>query len=98
MALWTVSEVDYERSDGTARAGRDYTAAAGSPAFYPGDRLKSFTVAILGDDHPEGHETINLALSDQTNARLGSRDTATLTVLDDETPVPLFLPLVIKGS
>jgi hypothetical protein len=89
-------EVDFETSDGTARAGRDYTAVAGSLAFYPGDRLRTFTVTIQDDDRQEGHETINLALSYPTNAVLGSRDTATLTVLDDETSVPLLLPLVIK--
>src|SRR4029453_19105058 len=46
---------------------------------------KTFTVTVLGDTALEGHETINLALSNPTGgAALGTPVTATLTVLDQD--------------
>src|SRR5262249_17650725 len=39
--------VDYATSDGTARAGTDYTAASGTLTFNPGEDIKTFQVPVF---------------------------------------------------
>ncbi len=79
--------VDYATSDGTATAGSDYTAAGGRLSFIPGITSQVFTVVITDDTQYENDETINLALSNPTNANLGTPAVATLTIKnDDEIP------------
>jgi hypothetical protein len=88
--------VGWATSDGTATAGSDY-GTPGSPAppsgtltFAPGGtptgvRTRTFTVRILQDTSIEDAETLGLALSGPTGARLvAGRDTASLSILDDE--------------
>jgi hypothetical protein len=78
--------VHYATSDGSAVAGNDYTATSGTLSFGVGETQKTFTVPILDDQLVEGNETINLALSAPTDgATLGSRTTATLTIIDNDT-------------
>ena len=63
--------VDYATADGTARAGEDYTATAGTLTFAAGERVKTVSVPILDDGHDEGHETFSLRLSNVAGAREG---------------------------
>ncbi len=72
--------VDYATSGGTASAGSDYAARNGVLTFAPGETNKSFAVPIIDDTLPEGSETVGLALSNPTNAVLGTPLTATLTI------------------
>jgi hypothetical protein len=83
------ASVDFATSDGTARAGSDYTPASGTLLFRIGERTKTINVPILNDDAREGSETINLDLSNPVGGRLGSITHAVLTILDDESPNPL---------
>ena len=55
--------VDYATSDGSARAGEDYTAASGTLSFQAGDSSGTVEVAVLDDAHDEGEETLTLTLS-----------------------------------
>ncbi|MFI5457958.1 MAG: beta strand repeat-containing protein, partial [Isosphaerales bacterium] len=74
----TVS-VNYATSDGTALAGRDYTAASGTLSFLPGQLQESFNVTILPHDRSliATTTTVNLTLSQPTGgATLGSISTA----------------------
>ncbi|MBT9143589.1 MAG: hypothetical protein DDT29_01997 [Dehalococcoidia bacterium] len=82
--------VDYATSDGTATAPDDYTAASGTLTFAPGVTSQSFTVTILDDALVEGNETVNLTLSNPTNAVLGTPPAAVLTITDDEMPEVMF--------
>ena len=66
---FTVS-VDYATSDGTAQAGSDYTATAGSVTFRPDQTAKTVNVAVLDDSHDEGSETLTLTLSNPSGAYL----------------------------
>ena len=52
--------VDYATSDGSARAGQDYTATSGTLTFALGTAVKTVAVEVLDDAIDEGHETIRL--------------------------------------
>ncbi len=58
--------VDYATTNGTAKAGQDYTATAGTLSFAPGEVVKSFTVPILNDYLPEPGKTFKVVLSNPT--------------------------------
>ena len=77
--------VDYATSDGTATAGSDYLASTGTLTFTPGTTAQSFSVSILSDGLDEANETVNLTLSNASNAGLGT-SASTLTILDDDDP------------
>ena len=80
--------VEYATADGTATAGADYAAVSGTLAFLAEEASKTFDVAILDDGLDESAETVQLALSNPNGGpALGSPNTATLTILDDDTPV-----------
>ena len=56
--------VDYATSDGTAEAGKDYTAVSGTLWFEPGETNKGIQVDILPDElEDEGTETFLMTLS-----------------------------------
>jgi plastocyanin len=81
-----VVTVGFATSDGTATAGADYTATSGTLSWGNHDAAaKSFDVSVLDDTAVEDNETVNLALSGPTGgASLGTPQTATLTLLDDD--------------
>lgn len=80
-----VVTVEYETSDGTADKGNDYDATSGRITIADGKTTGSFTVPIIDDNESEGNETVTLKLKDPTgNAQLGSPDTATLTIVDND--------------
>lgn len=60
--------VNFATADGTAKAGSDYVAAAGTLSFAPGDTSKTITVQINGDTLSEPEETFFVNLSGAANA------------------------------
>jgi len=78
--------VDYTTADNTAVAGSDYAASNGTLIFAPGEQRKFVTVAVI--DNPAAQvsssKKMQLVLSDPQNAELGSRDTATGTIIDSD--------------
>jgi hypothetical protein len=78
--------VNYATSNGTATAGSDYTATSGTLTFNPGETSKTFSVTIREDTRDEPDETVLLALSNPTNAVLGSPASATITMVDNDPP------------
>ena len=91
----TVS-VDWATSDGTAKAGSDYTEASGRLIFLPGGaRSKMVRVAVLPDEESEGTETIKLTLSNASGATLADA-TATGTVSDPAQGSPAGPPPAIS--
>ncbi len=77
--------VDYATSDGTATAGSDYEAAAGTLTFGPGEASKSFTVHVTSDAAHEGDEAFQVKLATAAGgATLGSPAGATVTIADDD--------------
>ena len=80
--------VDYFTENGPApgaTAGTDYIATGGTLTFAPGQTSRTFGVPILDDGIGEPDERIRLRLHNPNqNVRPGTRDTAILTIMDDE--------------
>ena len=79
--------VGFYTSDGTARAGSDYTAISdGTLTFSAGTTERQATVATLQDTDYEGSETFTVRLHNPDEATL-EEDTGTGTIEDDD-PAP----------
>ena len=82
----TVS-VGYSTANGTATAGTDYTAVAGTLTFAPGATTQQVNVAVIGDTAVEPTETFTVTLANPAGATLGTA-TATGTITNDDTATP----------
>jgi len=80
--------VTYTTSDGTAGAGSDYTTASGTLIFAPGQTSRSFNISIADDSLAELDETLQIGLSNPSNASLGATASATLTISDNDVARP----------
>ena len=80
------TRVDYATSDGTARAGADYTPTSGTLTFYAGEQTKTIEVNVLDDSHDDGGETLTLTLSNPLEAHIED-GTATGTIFNSD-PLP----------
>jgi hypothetical protein len=77
--------VDYATSDGTATvADNDYTAAAGTLVFLPGETAKTVTVLVTGDTRVEPDEQFSLQLQNLRNVQAGRTSAAGMIINDDE--------------
>jgi hypothetical protein len=77
--------VDYQTTDGTAKAGSDYTAASGTLTFGPGQLSRAITIPVEKDTISEGVETFTVALSNPTGgAKLGTPSSAAISIIDAE--------------
>lgn len=76
--------VQYDTSDGTAKAGINYTPASGLLTWQPSEVnvSKTFTIPLIDDGNVDPTLTVNLVLSNPVNATLGFQSTATLKILD----------------
>ena len=78
-----VVTVSYKTKDGTAVAGSDYTAMAGTLRFEPGDTTKTIRVPTVDDDTPEETEAFTVELSAPSGATVAD-GTGTGTISDDD--------------
>jgi hypothetical protein len=79
--------VHYETADGSATAGEDYTATAGTLAWADGDEAdKSFPLPVLDDSADERREFVRLRLDDATGgARIHPvKGRAVLEIVDND--------------
>jgi hypothetical protein len=74
--------VTYATADGSAKAGKDYTAKSGTVTFGPGETTKRIEIAVSADKVKEGDEAYTVALSNASGAALGAPRTATVTIHD----------------
>ena len=81
--------VEYATSDGTARAGEDYTAASGTLTFAADETSRTVSVTVLDDAHDEGEETLTLMLSNASGSRVADSE-ATGTIANRD-PLPRAL-------
>lgn len=68
--------------EGTSSAGIDYTGAAPSVSFAPGESTAKVTLDILEDDLNEGSETAVLVIQPDGSYDIGNPAQATATILD----------------
>ena len=77
--------VDYATADGTATAGKDYTAKSGTLTFNAGETSKTIHIPILNDTIFDKDETIQLSLSNASGADI-SDQSGTGTITDTDLP------------
>lgn len=83
VAQATPVSVEYRVSGGSATGqGVDYTFAAGTLTFAPGDPPKTISLTTTPDIFPEGDESIVLQLLNPVGANLGAVTTHTVTITD----------------
>jgi ELWxxDGT repeat protein len=88
--------VRYHTTDGTAAAGRDYTAASGTLTFEPGETQKTMAVAIANDTTAGTTRTFSLRLEDADAAI--ERTTGTAIIEDDDVAANLALSLDLRSG
>ncbi|MFO0944763.1 MAG: Calx-beta domain-containing protein [Planctomycetota bacterium] len=76
--------VQFATADGTAKAGTDYLALAGTITFAPGETTKTVSVTILADGTVEAAENFSLVLSSPANGTI-SDSVGVATILDGTT-------------
>ncbi|OGV67545.1 MAG: hypothetical protein A3K18_28875 [Lentisphaerae bacterium RIFOXYA12_64_32] len=82
---WGVT-VDYCVTGGTATGGGvDYTLVSGTLTFNSGETSESIEVTLADDALPEPPETVEITLSNPTNAVLGRLAVCILTFADEDT-------------
>ena len=77
-------QVSYAVTGGTATAGQDYTLAAGTLTFPPGEQYRTIPIVIVNDAVGEPHETVTVTLSNPVQAGLGERTSYTYTIDDND--------------
>jgi glucose/arabinose dehydrogenase len=91
--------VSYATANGTATAGSDYVATAGSLSFSSGVTTRSLSVVVNGDTTVEPNETFFLNLSSPSGATLSdAQGQGTLTNDDASTPTRAAMLSPAPGS
>ncbi|MCW3796724.1 cellulase family glycosylhydrolase [Sphingomonas sp. BN140010] len=86
--LSAASSVDFATADGTAIAGSDYLAAAGTLTFAAGQATATITVQIINDTLYEKGELLTLNLSGGVNATIVDAQGVGNIVSEDLSPTP----------
>jgi hypothetical protein len=82
--------VRWGMANGTATAGRDYVATAGSLTFAPGQTRRTITVLVIGDRISGADETFRVGLASPLNATLSATARrGTGTIRNDDGPARL---------
>ncbi len=79
-----VVSVQFAVTGGTATSDVDYESTQGLVVFETGSTEAQVRIPLIDDDLQEGDETIEVTLSNPTNAQIGQA-VATGTIVDDET-------------
>jgi hypothetical protein len=70
--------------NGIASPRCDFIITIGTVQFGAGETSRSFSVAVIDDSYAEGNETFTVNLSGTSSATLGTRATATVTIVDND--------------
>jgi hypothetical protein len=71
----------------------DYATAAGTLRFDAGELEKTIQLVLINDAYVEGPEALTIRLTNPTGGALGSVDTATITITDNDTQVATTNPI-----
>ena len=97
----TVNVATYDQSQPAHASQKgDYEIALAKVTFNPGETSKTVRILLVNDTFAEGDETINLALSNPTGAGvgLGSPNTATVRIIDDDVSAPIIVTRSATGG
>jgi len=89
--------VAYATGNGTATAGSDYSALAGTLTFAAGETSKVVHVQVSGDTAVEANETLTLTLSSPTGATIAD-GSAIGTIVNDDVVVPTLPTLSVADT
>lgn len=79
--------VAYRVTGGTATGGgADYSLPSGTLTFDAGTTTRTLSLVVIDDSAYEPAETVQIALSVPTYAKLGAQTTHTYTILDNDAP------------
>ncbi|MFO1327598.1 MAG: Calx-beta domain-containing protein [Rubrivivax sp.] len=93
------ARVKYTVTGRSATSGRDYKASSGTLRFGNGATTANLVLTIVNDRLPEPVETLTVTLSEPTGMSLGAITTATVAILDDESPAgPMRLSVLRQGQ
>jgi len=92
----TVS-VNYATAYGTAVAGADYLATAGTLTFAPGQTSKTIRVPVIADRVPEPDKTFLVNLSGARGAKIAVAQ-GVVTILDDEPRISIGRAETVEGN
>lgn len=81
----SLTQVNYSATGGTAVNGSDYVLASGTVDIAIGETSNYFKLDLTNDLVSEVDETIIVTLSSPVNANLGTNNTITITIGDDDT-------------
>jgi hypothetical protein len=81
------ASVNYTTSDGSAKAGMNYTARSGMLTFTPGETFKTFTVPIVHVPGYNGNTSFMVALSNDVNATIDTQSHTTVNIINTD-PAP----------
>ena len=76
--------INYTTTGSTATSGSDYTALPGSVTISNGSTSATITVIPIDDPTVEPNETVIVAISSSANYTIGSPNSATVTISDNE--------------
>ncbi|WP_165440543.1 DUF4347 domain-containing protein [Rubripirellula amarantea] len=82
--------VQYYTSDESAIAGQDYVAQSGTLNFADGQQSRTITINLINDSFGEGTETFSVILDNPIGTTLLAPRTSTVTIIDDDTPLPNY--------
>lgn len=71
-------------TSGTATKGVDYSLSASTLTITAGNTSTSLTISIVNDNIVENNETVDLALENPVNATIGTNNSYTYTILNDD--------------
>jgi hypothetical protein len=89
--------VQYTTANGTATAGSDYQAAAGTLTFAPGETSKTVNELVQGDRVPEPNETFSVNLTNPLNATAANGQ-GVGTIVDDEPRISISDVAKLEGK
>ena len=88
-ARFDETAVEYATSDGTARAGSDYTETSGRLRFAALETSKTVSVPVLDDSHDEDSETLTLTLTDPSPSEyVRIADGTAIGTIENSDPMP----------
>ena len=93
------ASVNYGTINSTATSPADFTSVTGTLTFAAGETVKTFTVPINDDLLIEGNESFNVVLTGPNAGNfLGSPNTATVTIVDNDVATVFAPQLIIDTS